>query len=217
MSEADCIVYILDDDADVRTGLSNLCRSVDLNVHVFSSAEEFFSMEWPDIPACLVLDVRFPGSSPSGMQIQRKLVDGNNPIPIVFITGHGDIPMSVQAMKYGAIEFLTKPVREQELLDAIRQGVERDRRRRQDEALLLSLRKRFESLTAREREIMQLVARGLINKQIAAELGLSEVTVKVHRGHVMQKMEARSLPELVRMSDRLSNTPVSVVAVDTKV
>jgi FixJ family two-component response regulator len=162
----------------------------------------------PNTPACLVLDVRFPGSAPSGLEFQRDLVQAKNPLPIIFITGHGDVPMSVQAMKSGAVEFLMKPVREQELLDAIRHGIERDRQRRVEETALESLHRRFESLTAREREIMALVARGLLNKQVAAELGLSEVTVKVHRGHVMQKMEAGSLAELVRMSDQLSRSRI---------
>lgn len=200
------VVFIIDDDAQVRAGLTNLCRSMDLKVEAFSSTDDFLRMDRPNIPACLILDVRFPGSAPSGLDFQRKLVDANNPLPIIFITAHGDVPMSVQAMKHGAIEFLIKPIREQELLDAIRQGMERDRRRLDEETLLVALRGRFASLTAREREIMELVACGLLNKQIAARLGLSEVTVKVHRGHVMRKMEASSLAALVRMSDRLSNS-----------
>jgi FixJ family two-component response regulator len=217
MSEAESIVFIVDDDTQVRTSLANLCRSVDLEVEVFSFTDEFLRRERANVPACLVLDIRFPGSAPSGLEFQRKLVDANNPLPIIFITGHSDVPMSFQAMKYGAIEFLMKPVREQELLDAVRHGIERDRRRRDEEMLLVSLRIRFELLTVRERQIMELVARGLLNKQIAAELGLSEVTVKVHRGHVMQKMEARSLAELVRMSDRLGNSSALGAPSDTKV
>lgn len=217
MSETDSVVYIIDDDAQVRTSLANLCRSVDLKAEAFSSTDEFLRRTLPNVPACLVLDVRFPGSAPSGLDFQRKLVDAKNPLPIIFITGHGDVPMSVQAMKHGAVEFLTKPVREQELLDAIRNGIERDRRRRDEDALLESLRKRFESLTAREREIMELVATGLLNKQIAATLGLSEVTVKVHRGHVMRKMSAGSLAELVRMSDRIRNISILGAPSDTKV
>jgi RNA polymerase sigma factor (sigma-70 family) len=217
MNEGDSIVFIIDDDALVRASLTNLCRSVDLNVDAFSSTDDFLRRRPPDVPACLVLDVRFPGSAPSGLDFQRKLAEANNPLPIIFITGHGDVPMSVQAMKHGAVEFLTKPVREQELLDAIRHAIERDRRRRERDAVHASLRQRFDSLTAREREIMRLVARGLLNKQIAAELGLSEVTVKVHRGHVMQKMAAKSLAELVRMSDQLGDSSIPISPSDTKV
>jgi FixJ family two-component response regulator len=217
MSEASSIVFIIDDDAQVRASLANLCRSVSLKVETFSSTDEFLQRDRPNTPACLVLDVRFPGSAPSGLDFQRKLVDANNPLPIIFITGHGDVPMSVQAMKHGAVEFLMKPVREQELLDAIRNGFELDRRRRAEEKVLVSLRTRFELLTARERKIMELVTRGLLNKQVAAELGLSEVTVKVHRGHVMQKMEARSLVDLVRMSDRLGNSSALGASSNTKV
>ena len=204
MTDADSIVFIVDDDEQVRTSLVNLCRSVDLNVQAFTSTDDFISAKRPNLPACLILDIRFPGSTPSGLEFQRKLADANDPIPIIFITAHGDIPMSVQAMKHGAIEFLTKPVREQELLDAIRHGIDRDRHRREQESGRASLRARFELLTEREREILSLVARGLLNKQIAAELGLSEVTVKVHRGHVMRKMDAKSLADLVRMSDQLA-------------
>jgi FixJ family two-component response regulator len=209
MNDSSSIVFIVDDDPLVRTSLANLCRSVDLKVSTFPSTDEFLRSPPADVPACLVLDVRFPGSSPSGLDFQRKLAEADNPLPIIFITGHGDVPMSVQAMKHGAVEFLTKPVREQELLDAIRHAIDRDRERRERDATSVSLRKRFESLTAREREIMRLVSRGLVNKQIAAELGLSEVTVKVHRGHVMQKMAAKSLADLVRMSDHLIDLPHS--------
>jgi FixJ family two-component response regulator len=217
MSEPEPMVFIIDDDAEVRTSLANLCRSVDLKVEVFSSTDDFLRRERSNVPACLVLDVRFPGSAPSGLDFQREFVSANNPLPIIFITGHGDVPMSVQAMKHGAVEFLIKPVREQELLDAIRHGIERDRQRMNEERMLVSLRRRFESLTARQRDIMKWVTRGLLNKQVAAELGLSEVTVKVHRGRVMQKMEAKSLAELVRMSDRLSNSSTLGVPSDTKV
>lgn len=217
MSEPEPMVFIIDDDAEVRTSLANLCRSVDLKVEVFSSTDDFLRRERSDVPACLVLDVRFPGSAPSGLDFQREFVSANNRLPIIFITGHGDVPMSVQAMKHGAVEFLIKPVREQELLDAIRHGIERDRQRMNEERMLVSLRRRFESLTARQRDIMKWVTRGLLNKQVAAELGLSEVTVKVHRGRVMQKMEAKSLAELVRMSDRLSNSSTLGVPSDTKV
>lgn len=214
--DAGSVVYIIDDDAQVRAGLTNLCGSMDLRVEAFSSTDDFLRMDRPNVPACLVLDVRFPGSAPSGLDFQRKLLKVNSPLPIIFITGHGDVPMSVQAMKHGAIEFLIKPVREQELLDAIRVGIERDRRRIAEETLLVALRGRFASLTAREREIMEFVSCGLLNKQIAARLGLSEVTVKVHRGHVMQKMEASSLAALVRMSDRLNNS-LPLVPAYTKV
>lgn len=217
MSEADSIVFIIDDDAQVRASLTNLCRSVELNVQAFSSTEEFLSAKRPDIPACLVLDVRFPGSAPSGLDFQRNLASLSDPLPIIFVTGHGDVPMSVKAMKRGAVEFLTKPVREQELLDAVRLGIERDRQRRKQDLALSSLRKRYDSLTEREREIMHLVTRGLLNKQVAAELNLSEVTVKVHRGRIMQKMEARSLAELVRMSDQITSTPEPNGSPDTEV
>jgi FixJ family two-component response regulator len=172
-------------------------------------------VERPDVPSCLVLDVRFPGSAPSGLDFQRKLVEADVQLPVVFITGHGDVPMSVQAMKHGAIEFLLKPVREQELLDAIRRGIEMDRQRRDQDKALASLRRRFGSLTTREREIMALVTQGLLNKQIAAELGLSEVTIKVHRGHVMQKMQAKSLADLVRMSDKLGAPAYALAPSDT--
>ncbi len=217
MSEPDSIVYIIDDDAQVRSSLTNLCRSVELNVRAFSSTEEFLSASRPNIPACLVLDVRFPGSAPSGLDFQRTLANMNDPLPIIFVTGHGDVPMSVKAIKRGAVEFLTKPVREQELLDAVRMGIERDRERRKQDLAISSLRNRYESLTVREREIMHLVTRGLLNKQVAAELNLSEVTVKVHRGRIMQKMEAKSLAELVRMSDQIGNIPESIAAPDTEV
>jgi FixJ family two-component response regulator len=217
MSEPDSIVFIVDDDAQVRSSLTNLCRSVELNVRAFSSTEEFLSAPRPDIPACLVLDVRFPGSAPSGLDFQRMLANMNDPLPIIFVTGHGDVPMSVKAIKRGAVEFLTKPVREQELLDAVRMGIERDRERRKLDHAISSLRKRYESLTTREREIMHLVTRGLLNKQVAAELNLSEVTVKVHRGRIMQKMEAKSLADLVRMSDQIDNIPDSSAAPDTEV
>jgi FixJ family two-component response regulator len=205
MSESDSIVFIIDDDAQVRNGLTNLLRSIGLAVESFPSPDEYLRAPPPNVPACLVLDVRFLGSAPSGLDFQRKLAEMGNSPPIIFITGHGDVRMSVQAMKHGAVEFLTKPVREQELLDAIRQAIQRDRERRAENAALNKLQVRYRSLTPREREIMKLVTKGLLNKQIAAELGLSEVTVKGHRGNVMQKMEAKSLVNLVRMSDRLQN------------
>jgi FixJ family two-component response regulator len=216
MNENESRVFIIDDDAQVRSSLVNLLRSVDLGVDAFASTDEFLRVDLPNVPSCLVLDVRFPGSAPSGLDFQRKLIEADIQLPVVFITGHGDVPMSVQAMKSGAIEFLLKPVREQELLDAIRRGIERDRQRRDQDKALASLRRRFESLTAREREIMLLVTRGLLNKQIAGELGLSEVTVKVHRGHVMQKMQAKSLADLVRMSDKLHIAPAPAQAPDPK-
>ena len=206
--DADAIVFIVDDDAQVRGALDNLCCSVGFRVETFASTDEFLRAARPEVPSCLVLDVRFPGSAPSGLEFQRRLAAADDPIPIVFITGHGDVPMSVQAMKAGAIEFLLKPVREQELLDAIRHGIERDRQRRSEEGLVSSVRRRFDALTAREREIMALVTQGLLNKQIAVALGLSEITVKVHRAHVMQKMEAKSLADLVRMSDRVLPAPL---------
>ena len=217
MSDPDSIVFIVDDDAQVRSSLTNLCRSVELNVQAFSSTEDFLNTSRPDIPACLVLDVRFPGSAPSGLDFQRTLANLNDPLPIIFITGHGDVPMSVKAIKRGAVEFLTKPVREQELLDAVRMAIERDRERRKQDVANSSLRKRYDSLTAREREIMYLVTRGLLNKQVAAELNLSEVTVKVHRGRIMQKMEAKSLADLVRMSDQIGTSSNPGTASDTKV
>jgi FixJ family two-component response regulator len=217
MSGATSLVFIVDDDAQVRESLANLRRSVDLPVETYSSTSEFLRRERPGVPACLILDIRFPGSAPSGLDFQRELVRTNNLLPIIFITGHGDVPMTVQAMKQGAVEFLIKPVREQALLDAIRHAVERDRKRRHEEDQLASIRCRFESLTEREREIMALVTRGLLNKQVGAELGLSEVTVKVHRGNVMRKMQAASLADLVRMSDRLANSLAASVPADTKV
>jgi FixJ family two-component response regulator len=217
MSAANSLVFIVDDDALVRESLANLCRSVDLPVETYSSTSEFLRRERPGVPACLILDIRFPGSAPSGLDFQRELVRTNNLLPIIFITGHGDVPMTVQAMKQGAVEFLIKPVREQALLDAIRYAVERDRKRRLEEDQLASIRGRFESLTEREREIMALVTRGLLNKQVGAELGLSEVTVKVHRGNVMRKMQAASLADLVRTSDRLANSLAASVPADTNV
>lgn len=207
MTETGALVFIIDDDAQVRESLANLCRSVNINVCIFASTEEFAKIERPAVPCCIILDVRFPGSGPSGLDFQRS-IDGHAP-PIIFITGHGDIKMSVQAMKLGALEFLTKPVREQELLDAIRRGIELDRRRLDTARRLASLRERFLSLSAREREIMTLVAQGLLNKQIAAAINLSEVTVKVHRGRIMQKMHARTLADLIRMSDQLSEADES--------
>jgi FixJ family two-component response regulator len=187
------VVFVIDDDASMRTSLSSLFRSIGLKVEVFDSAADFLRIARPDAASCLVLDVRLPGVS--GLDFQAELTKANIRIPIVFITGHGDIPMTVKAMKAGAVEFLTKPFREQDLLDAVRLGLERDRTRRAGEAIVSELRGRFEGLTSREQELM--------NKQIAADLGVSEITVKVHRGNVMRKMAAKSLADLVRMADVL--------------
>jgi FixJ family two-component response regulator len=199
------VVFVIDDDPSVRDALAGLLRSVGLAVLSFGSTQEFLQGERPDLPGCLVLDVRLPGRS--GLDFQRELAQTGIHLPIVFITGHGDIPMSVRAMKAGAIEFLTKPFHDQELLDAVQLGIERDRARRRDAAVVTELHDRFESLTPREREIMALVAAGRLNKQIAADLGVSDITVKVHRGQVMRKMGAKSLAELVRMADQLKVRP----------
>ncbi|ARO34188.1 response regulator nodulation protein NodW 2 (plasmid) [Rhizobium sp. NXC14] len=198
------IVYIIDDDASVREGLGDLLRSVGLEVLTFASSQEFLDSKRPDVPGCIILDVRLPGRS--GLEFQSMLPSLGIELPVIFISAHSDIPISVRAMKAGAIEFLTKPLREQELLDAAYAGIERDCARRQEVALIAELRSRYDSLTPREREIMNLVVAGSVNKQIAAQVGLSEVTVKVHRGHVMQKMQARSLVDLVRMADSLGLT-----------
>ena len=201
MNEPPSIVFVIDDDASVRNALKSLIRSVGLRVELFGSAQEFLQTKRPDMPGCLILDIRLPGIS--GLDFQRKLAEANIPIPIIFITGHGDIPMSVRAMKAGAVEFLTKPFRDQDLLDAIQLALERDRARRQHEAEIAALREHFEWLTPREREVLPLVVSGLPNKQIAAEMGTSETTIKVHRGQLMRKMGADSLPELVRMAQKM--------------
>jgi FixJ family two-component response regulator len=196
------VVFVIDDDASVRAALSSLIRSVGLRVEVFASASEFLAAKRTDGPSCLILDVRLPGMS--GLHFQAELAKANSIIPIIFITGHGDIPMSVKAMKAGAVEFLTKPFRDQDLLDAIKVALERARSWIESEKAVSELRANFESLSPRETEVMARVTSGLLNKQIAAELGVSEVTVKVHRGNVMQKMGAKSLADLVKMADTLA-------------
>ncbi|HTV96735.1 MAG TPA: response regulator transcription factor [Steroidobacteraceae bacterium] len=195
------VVYIIDDDAAVREGLLDLFQSIGMDAIPFESPREFLQGTRPDAPACIVLDIRLPGQS--GLEFQRLLAQADIPLPIIFITGHGDIPMSVQAMKSGAIEFLTKPLREQQLLDAVQAGIERDRARRREDQTVARLRSRYDSLTPREREVFALVITGRPNKQIAASLQLSEMTVKVHRSQLTRKMGAKSVIELARMADKL--------------
>jgi FixJ family two-component response regulator len=199
--ESEAIVFVVDDDPSMRKALSNLFRSVGLRAEVFGSARELLESELPEVASCLVLDIRLPG--PSGLDFQAELAKANIQIPIIFMTGHGDIPMTVKAMKAGAVDFLTKPFRDQDMLDAVAIAIERDRERRKDEKIVAELRAVFETLTARERDVLALVASGLMNKQIAAEIGLAEITVKIHRGHIMRKMGARSLADLVRMAEML--------------
>jgi FixJ family two-component response regulator len=202
MAEAKSTVLVIDDDPDVRASVGRLLRSLRIDVQLFASIPDFLKSDLPDGPTCLVLDVRLPGQS--GLDLQRELAQE---LPIIFITGHGDIPMSVQAMKGGAIEFLTKPFRDQDLLDAIQVGLSRHRAWRENEEALADLRERFASLSPREREIVIQVARGRLSKQIAHDIGIAEATVKVHRSRAMQKMKARSLPELGRMADKLKLVP----------
>jgi len=200
-SAGDPIVLIVDDDPSMRRALTNLFQSVGLKVEAFSSAAEIMEAKPPAVPSCLVLDIRLPGSS--GLDLQADLAKANIHTPIIFITGHGDIPMTVRAMKSGAVDFLTKPVRDQDMLDAVQAAIERDRKRRDAEKSISGVRSRFEALTARERDVLALVASGLMNKQVAAELGLAEITVKIYRGQIMRKMGAKSLADLVRMTDAL--------------
>ena len=207
MKTAGPIVFVVEDDSSMREALTDLISSVGLLVEPLKSAREFLERQRPDVPACLVLDVRLPGLS--GLDLQRELVRTEAPIPIIFISGHGDIPMSVRAIKEGAVDFLAKPFRDQDLLDAIQHALEIDRAARQERTMVAEVRRRYESLTKREGEVMRLVVSGLLNKQIAGELGSSEVTVKMHRGQVMRKMKAQSLVQLIRMAEKVGITSAS--------
>ena len=201
VSAKQAIVFVVEDDPSIRRALTNLFQSVGLEVEVFGSASEMLQSKLPNVASCLVLDVRLPGLS--GLDFQTELARANIQIPIIFMTGHGDIPMSVRAMKGGAVDFLTKPFRDQDMLDAVMMAIERDRKRREADKIVASLQTLFEALTSREREILALVSSGLMNKQIGAELGLAEITVKIHRGHIMKKMGAKSLADLVMKAETL--------------
>jgi FixJ family two-component response regulator len=205
VKRADATVFVIDDDPSVREAIENLVNSVGVRVEVFETAQAFLHSKRLDVPGCIVVDVRLPGLS--GLDLQRELTTHNVTLPVIFITGHGDVPMSVRAMKAGALEFLTKPFRDQDLLDAIQEALERDRMIRRQRADAAKLRDRFEGLTSREREVMRLVVTGLLNKQVAGELGISEITVKLHRAQVMKKMGVNSLAELARMAERLGIVP----------
>jgi FixJ family two-component response regulator len=195
------VVFVVEDDESMRRALSNLFQSVGLEVQVFGSSSEMLKGKLPDVASCLVLDIRLPGQS--GLDFQAELAKANVRIPIIFMTGHGDIPMSVRAMKGGAVDFLTKPFRDQDMLDAVTVAIERDRKRREADKIVANLQTLYEALTPREREILALVSSGLMNKQVAAELGLAEITVKIHRGHIMKKMDAKTLADLVRKAEIL--------------
>jgi FixJ family two-component response regulator len=213
--DAQPIVFVVEDDPSMRAALKSLFQSVDLRVEAFGSASEFLQCDLPDVASCLVLDIRLPGLS--GLDFQNELTQAQIRIPIIFVTGHGDIPMTVRAMKAGAVDFLSKPFRDQDMLDAVATAIERDRKTRRETKILADMQSRFETLTPREREVMILVSAGFMNKQIAAEIGLAEITVKIHRGRIMKKMGARSLAELVRMSEALGIQSAKRSGSETKV